>query len=326
MAVEKRRLSQGGVALAGLVAIVVLAGVPALVLWVMRDRFPQEVATHWGIDGQPDGWMSLSSSLLVSVILSVVLPAVLLGVGAALRAAPLMTALAVGTTAFTATLSHGSIWLQRDGGEAEIGPLMLVALGLAVVVGVVVGLVLSRLAEPIAPGAGPASTRQAALPVVDGKLPVWEGSLRVSRGVAVFAVISTLVALATAVITFRFADPWFAGMMLVVALVLALAFLSFVARVRIDDAGLRVSVLGIPFTRVALAEITGSGTRSVEPLGDYGGFGYRLGLDGQSQGWVTSGGEAVVVSRTTQRALVLTVDDADHAAAVLTTLIQHRTD
>ncbi|MBW8732107.1 MAG: DUF1648 domain-containing protein [Terrabacter sp.] len=77
-------------------------------------------------------------------------------------------------------------------------------------------------------------------------------------------------------------------------------------------------VVLLPLVWVALAGLAW-GTTTVSPLGDFGGWGWRIGVDGR-RGYVTRAGEALVVHRIREPDVVVTVDDADEAAAVLNTL------
>jgi uncharacterized membrane protein len=51
----------------------VLLAVPFLVLIPLWDKFPQRVAIHWGLDGQPNGWADKNWGLLLMPCTNVVL-------------------------------------------------------------------------------------------------------------------------------------------------------------------------------------------------------------------------------------------------------------
>ncbi|QGQ19748.1 hypothetical protein GC089_11580 [Cellulomonas sp. JZ18] len=107
--------------------------------------------------------------------------------------------------------------------------------------------------------------------------------------------------------------------LLVVVLAALLAAMS-VFRVRVDAAGLTArSALGWPTLRVPLEEVEEARTVTVDPLADFGGWGYRVGAQGRV-GVVLRRGEGLEVRRTGGRATVVTVDDAATAAALLNTL------
>ena len=99
----------------------------------------------------------------------------------------------------------------------------------------------------------------------------------------------------------------------------ALLALTLSARVTVDASGLRVSSAGLSWSRVPLERVASAGTTTVSPLREFGGWGWRIGVDGR-RGYVTRAGEALVVHRIGEPDVVVTVDDADEAAAVLNTL------
>ena len=49
----------------------VILGFPFIVVAAFWDRFPARVVTHWGGDGQPNGWMSRAPGLLGAPLLGV---------------------------------------------------------------------------------------------------------------------------------------------------------------------------------------------------------------------------------------------------------------
>lgn len=318
----KGRLGTPGVIGVSAALMAVFGIVPALLLRSMRTRFPAEVATHWGLDGQPDAWSSFTGSLLTNAVLAFASPLIMLALGAALRAAKGLGAVSVGTTAFIATLGYGTMWLQRDGEEAPIGAVVLISTVIGLVAGALTWMLLRRLAKPVTYGPGPAASRQSGLSVPDGTKLAWTGHLRVSRGVVIFAVATATATLGFAVFLWLRTDPWLGTSLAILALVVVVAFSTLAGQVTIDQRGVRVSTLGVKLVRVPLHEITDAGILTVEPLGEYGGWGWRLGLDGASEGFVTARGEGIVVRRATRRDLVLTVDGAREAARVLVTLLR----
>ncbi len=113
--------------------------------------------------------------------------------------------------------------------------------------------------------------------------------------------------------------------MLVVPAILVLLFLAMLSfTVRVDSSGLTVrSTLGWPGTRIPAGEVLVASATQVNPLGDYGGWGWRVALDGSGRtGVVLSKGEALAVDRTGGRGFVVTVDGAAEAAALLNTMAE----
>jgi hypothetical protein len=79
------------------------------------------------------------------------------------------------------------------------------------------------------------------------------------------------------------------------------------------------SSLGRPRIVVPLDEVVRAEVVEVSPVAEFGGWGYRVGRAGRV-GIVLRSGQALQVERTGGRSLVVTVDDADTAAALLNTL------
>jgi hypothetical protein len=100
--------------------------------------------------------------------------------------------------------------------------------------------------------------------------------------------------------------------------VLSVALLTTTAwRVRVDPEGLSVrAMLGWPGIRVPAADVASAGSTQLVPLGEFGGYGLRSGLDGRV-GVITRAGTALEVRRRDGRAVVVTVDDAATAAGLL---------
>lgn len=97
---------------------------------------------------------------------------------------------------------------------------------------------------------------------------------------------------------------------LIAALVTTFAF-----RVRIGPAGLLVrSLAGWPRIEIPSADIASVRAIDVDPFAEFGGWGLRYGLDGR-YGVVLRRGEALEVTRVGGRRFVVTVDDAQTAAA-----------
>jgi hypothetical protein len=88
-------------------------------------------------------------------------------------------------------------------------------------------------------------------------------------------------------------------------------------RVRVGPDGLLVrSMVGFPRVHVPLEDVVSVRAVECNPFGEFGGFGWRLGLDGRT-GIVLRKGPAIEVERRDRRPLVVTVDGAAVGAAVL---------
>jgi hypothetical protein len=108
--------------------------------------------------------------------------------------------------------------------------------------------------------------------------------------------------------------------LVVVALAGLVVGSSLAARVWVDRRGLTVRApLGFPAVTIPLDEIAAVDVIQVSALGDYGGWGWRIGRRGRP-GVVFHSGDALQVTRGDGRRFVVTVDGAQEAAALLTSL------
>ena len=112
------------------------------------------------------------------------------------------------------------------------------------------------------------------------------------------------------------------GVILLVTLAVVTLLLVLLGRwtITVDHVGLiATSVLPRPRVIVPLDEVESAEVIDVQPLADFGGWGYRIDLLGRV-GIVVRAGEAILVRRTGGRQVVVTVDDAATGAALLNTL------
>jgi len=131
----------------------------------------------------------------------------------------------------------------------------------------------------------------------------------------------TILAIAPLVVLALFGQPW---VLLIVVALLAVLAVGWSARIVIDEAGLRVSSLGLTWSRVPLERVASAEAGTVSPLRDFGGWGWRMVRDGR-RGYVTRAGEALVVHRIGEPDVLITVDGASEAAAALNTLAARAT-
>lgn len=318
--------------LLALSAIVVLAWLPEL---------PESVGIHWSGDGGPDGFapqgMLFSTPILgaVLVVLFAVmawfahrLPGADRGVPAGVPAprwsptARFLGAINLGLGAFMALLTVATAGLQRglaDAADApDITPWTVAGFGV-LAVGTVIGWVL----QPSVP-TNTSPVAATGIPVADAERLAWFGRATMARTGVVVLGVSTLVLLgATVFVIARAAeDGWGTAWLLVALSVLMPVVICcmFAFRVRIDRRGLRVrSFLGWPNTRIPLDDIAKVEVVDINPLAEFGGWGWRIGLDGR-RGVVLRTGEALQVTRGSGRVFVVTVDGAAEAGSVLQAL------
>lgn len=312
-------------ALIALATIVVLAWLPDV---------PEPAAIHWGLDGA-DGfgprWTPLA--LLIGLGGGTVLLFALIALfshrlpqkGAAApmpqpqwsATARLLGAVSFGTAGMLAMLAIVSTAAQRgltDAADAaDITPwvpvLLLVMLGLAVA-----GWFLQP-SVPVSPDSSGAAATP--LPLAEHERAVWMKTVTVARtgqvvlGIGVFVV----VAMSVLLLAQGIAAGWITAAVALVLVVLVSTSLTF--RVRASAVGLRVrSVAGWPRIEIPPAEIASARAVQVDPFAEFGGWGYRFGMDGR-RGIVLRKGDALEVTRTNGRVFVVTVDDAATAASVL---------
>jgi hypothetical protein len=312
-----RRRARGAVLWSSLASLVLVA-VAALVV-LSWDDLPDEVASHWDAHGVPDDTMNVTSFVLFAVGTTAVLTALFAGL-----------CLALGRNASTRrTLAGAIVWsgglgaalmltlaTQRgltDGTQATMPGWVLAVTLLAPVVPAVVVAALVPGDPPLAATA-PVPTDAPRAVLASGDEPLWTARTRVGATGLTVSVAAVVVTVVVAVVT----QLW--GLLIVSGALVVLLGTVLAFTVRVDSSGLRVrSVLGWPRTHVPADEIVRAGVTQVNPLGDYGGWGWRAGFDKRSVGVVLRTGDALMVERTGDRVFVVTVDDATTAAALLNT-------
>lgn len=313
MTIRTRALLLGAVLPAAL-----LAAAFALVL-TWRDRLPDPIALHWGIDGV-DRVGPLRDHLLPFVITSLVicLPAIVLALvvkGAARRG---VVGISAGMAAMMAGIVVGSTAIQLDAPDAYAIPSPGAAIVIPILAAVGIGVLATWLAGRDAPA--PASTAvpddAARLPLAEGASAVWSAPLPSIPIAFPVSVIGLLLAMAIAMGVLT-GDWW----MLVFPALIGVVFLVATGwRVQVDRTGLTLrSILGRPRYHVPAEEIVRADVTRVNPIKEFGGWGMRVGYNG-ALGFVSRRGEAFEVERTGNRRVVVTVDRSAQAAALLNTL------
>lgn len=310
-----------------LAAVVPLSFTLAAGAWVLSfaDELPDPVAVHWGADGRPDGFGSLASSvgLILIVALLMCALATAIGVGWGRAAATRRIAVFFGMWSGIALpwFVAGTLDAQRgltDAADAPgVGWPMLVSFGVAMVVaGIAAALVPG---DPRMPALNAVPSDAARLELADTEIASWRRSIQLPgfHWIAGVGGLATLVLGALGAIAGVPGAGLWAG---VAGFVTLLLVLTGSWQVEVDHTGLTASpLLRWPRTHVRLDEVESAEETSVAPLGDFGGWGYRVGRNG-AVGIVVRGGEALRVHQTGGRALVITVEDAATGAALLNTL------
>ena len=288
-----------------------------------KDRLPEEVATHFGAGFEADGFSSPSGMFWPAL-------AVLLGMGAMFGAMLLFSQLPVsakkalfacayGTLGLLGYLFIGTLLLQVDLGTArglEIPGTQLLAALFVTAVAASIGWLLAKVGpqepnpEPAAAGVAPRLST-----LTKRQVASWSRSVAPAP-VMVLATVSLLAsALLLAVL-----QVWVAA---VLTLVVALGVAACTSlRVTVDRRGVVIAVGGVPGLRrvIELERIVEARSREVSPMGEFGGWGYRI-VPGK-RGLVLRAGEALALELREGREFVVTVDDAQTAAALVNTLVE----
>ncbi|MFI5807191.1 DUF1648 domain-containing protein [Streptomyces sp. NPDC051561] len=285
-----------------------------------RSQLPDRLASRFGVSGEPVSFLSTSTAVLAGVALFVLCGALAatLTLKSARRGVRGMLAGIWGTAAFLGYLLPASTLAQRgvaDGSDARFPLWHLAAAVVLALASAAVGLLLGRtVPEPPDPDGG--VTRAGRIDLAEGEVASW--SRRLGSGVFLLVAVAVLAAGAVN----GALGMWSAGAPLLAVGLLALPLAS--TQVMVDRRGLTVApaLLHRPALRIPLGSIEAVATRDINPVGDYGGWGYRI-RHGRS-GLIVRSGEAIVVRRANGREFAVTVNDSATGAALLATLVERR--
>lgn len=307
--------------------VVALVGV-ALILIALPD-LPDPVAIHWGTSGAADGFGPAWVNLVILLALVVVYSAFALVVsrGETLSVSQrIVLATAPFLAVFLTCVLAGSLWMQRGLEQASDAP----NVGFLILVGALAGGGAAVASWFLLPSSSTDDRSATAVPTLDlgpTERAVWMRSSGPS-GVAVFLILGTFVLVsAVTIVALVLSAPvlvsaLYSGLLLVIALLVAGTVFW---RVRVSAEGLVVrSALGIPRFTVPISDIDTATVTDVQPVRDFGGWGLRWGGPGRF-GIVTRSGEALEVRRNNGKSFIVTVDDAETAAALLNSLVRRDT-
>lgn len=301
--------------------VIGLTGVALQLVWL--GEVPDPIAIHWRVDDRPDGYASPTGAILLAALLAIGLPAmfsIMLVTGG--RAGLTNThKMLVATSLFIAvlisTITTATFGMQRgleDAADAGgITPWMLAGFAGGALLGVA-----GWFALPPAQAGRLDVVEVQPLDLAPGERGVWITSVRVSTGAVIAIASAVLFALAAGVIA-TVATRGTGAVVLVLPVILtAAAFTSLAWRVRVDASGLTVASrpLGWPAVRIRPDEIARVETVDVDPVGEFGGFGWRW-APGRSFGVIARAGEAIEVERHDGRRFTVTVDGARTGGSLL---------
>lgn len=326
---EDLRRARRALILVGLLIPTVITVVVAVLIVAWLPSLPNPAATHWGVGGV-DAFGAPVSYLWLAVGLGLGLPILMVaGVLTMGRrqwggASRLLGGMALGLSGFSAVVNGGSVALQRGLPDAaQVGPIWPVVVGgfCALLVLTAAGWVLQPDVRPT-PGVPLKAAHLASISA--GERVVWLATASMSRrAMLIIALVVVLVVGVTAVMALEAHEGFWIPLLSLAIIGVAFAT-SASFRVRAGADGLTVrSQLGFPGVHVPLDEIVAVRAVECHPFGEFGGFGWRVGLDGRT-GIVLRTGAALEVERRDKRPLVVTVDGAEVGAATLQAYLEHR--
>lgn len=326
---EELRRARRALLIVGLVLPAAIAAVACALILVWMPELPDPAAVHWGVAGvdrlgSPLEFVALA--LLLGMVLPLALVGTVLGLGRGQwgGAARLLGAVALGLSGLGALIATGSVALQRGLSDAaQAGPIWPVAVGgfCALLVLTAAGWVLQPDVRPT-----PAVTLEPArlASISAGERIVWIGTASMPRGgqagIAVIAVVLT--GITAVMMTQAHIAFWIPLLVLAIIGFAFAATASFVVRAGAEGLTVR-SRIGWPHIQVALSDIVAARAVQCHPFAEFGGFGWRTGVDGRT-GIVLRTGPALEVQRRGKKALVVTVDGAEVAAATLQAHLDRR--
>ncbi|NTV38549.1 MAG: DUF1648 domain-containing protein [Demequinaceae bacterium] len=298
----------------------------AMVAW--RGTLPDPVAIHWGGSGGPDGFGSLATVSIAATVLGLGVPALIsattlpmLRRGARGPSFRFMGSIATGISTLSAVLNTWTIAMQRGLADAHDGPSVWPALTAAYAAAIVAG-VAAWFFQPRQATKVEGLQHGEPLELGSGERAVWMRTVTLARpfSLLLYGTMGGLGAGAVAL--------WSAGAesaawpMLATAAFLALLVAGVTTfHVKVDDKGVSVvSALGVPRMGVALADVADAGVAHVNGFAEFGGWGLRQRPG--ALGVIMRNGESLQVTRRNGKRLVITVDDAQTAAALLLALVE----
>ncbi|MFI6859793.1 DUF1648 domain-containing protein [Streptomyces sp. NPDC050421] len=321
------RKNVGRVALAALPFLLALA-VDLILFAMRRDRLPAQLASHFVGNGRADDYAGRSAYVVVTTVL-------LVGTGALWvlmtgrggfhgRAYRRMVACGYAVAGLLGYLMAVVLLVNVDAAEDAQGRAQDVSfpmwhLAAAPVVAALafgLGLLLAALLPvPEPPAAVDPAADGKRIALAAGEVAGWARSAG-NRWLLPAAALTC-----AAGVVLLFTAGWAAAVpVLLVGLLLAGFARPYVT---VDRRGITVSgVLPWPRVRVPLDRIETAVSRDINPLTEYGGWGYRI-RPGRT-GVMIRSGEGIVARLAGGRDFAVTVDDSATAAALLNTLIDQR--
>lgn len=278
---------------------------------IAAPRLPASMATHFGLNGEVNGFMPTPWALLLQGVAVIGVPGALLVVfvagrwwrGSSARSlSAIVSGLSAGLTTLFISVTAAHLNVVDPATVRLTAGTGLLALGVTLATLVLVALVLP------APLPRPVAAAVPAMPIAPSERVTWFGEAHTNHAAMLLIGLAVLVVAVAAIAT---GIHWL-WLLDVLLLLLGLGVTRF--KVRIDASGVAWrGALGLPRGRVKLADITAVSVTDLSP-GDFGGYGIRL-LPGKL-GLITRSGEALCVTHA-HGELVITLDDCRTAASVI---------
>ncbi|MER7796727.1 DUF1648 domain-containing protein [Microbacterium sp. NPDC096154] len=313
--------------LVALVLPISIAAVLALAQLALLPLVPRTVAIHWGASGAVDGYGPSWTYPVLTLAIGAGLPLFIGGLAlrgldgpAGRRQLRFVAGMVWWATVLIGVISTGALIGQIGLARAADAPGILPMLAAGFVLGVAAGCLAARATHDLPGEEEPDPTGVVALSA--GERAVWLRSATIDRGGAIVLGIAAVVLVTVSVLVIggdlrrdgaMSGSGWITLAVALLALVLVPT--SAGVRVRADETGLTVrSLVSWPRVRVPLDRIARVEVAHVDPMGEFGGWGWRY-----RGGWgaVLRRGEGLRVTRTDGGVFTVTVDDAATAAALL---------
>ncbi|WP_028661909.1 DUF1648 domain-containing protein [Saccharomonospora saliphila] len=310
-------------------------GVPALLAvlaFVLRTawepRLPEVIATHWGTDGV-DGSTGLTAFTVGTLVAAGVLTSagtasllVLLRRGGEVRRGTVLLHALLASLPSGMLISSMAASLDAESWRQAAGPgvVLLVLLGTTgVATGVAVLLAGRRV--PARGHAEPAGPGEASVGLKPGQRASWVGG---TTNTPLAGVCAFLPVLSVGVIDVLTDGPlgW-TGYAVTAGAGVLTALMVPSLRAVVDSSGItiRMGLVGLPRTHLALSDIASAGTDTVRAT-SLGGLGVRYDPTTGDVAYKIRGGSALVVSLRDGRRVFVTVDGPEQAAGLLNDLIR----
>lgn len=308
-----------------LIVMVMIAAIQATV----TDDLTATVGTHFRADGTVDGWGPAWTYPALTVGVGGGCSAVfwligllgLRGVGGSGKVVQLrwLTAFATGSAGFMA------VAMVSAGSQSATGLNMFLWVGMGGVVAAgLAGFLGYRLAYDIeATGDEPAQPQAVALDV--DERAVWTGRCSMAK-VGFWITVGAAILCAVCIIPAAWAEidesgsiGWATWLVLGCTVLVATAVPGTMSvQVRVDASGFTARApMGLPKKRIALDQIERAEVTEVNPMGEFGGWGWRKALGGGGSAVCLRTGEGVRVTYNGGKLFTATVDDAATAVALL---------